>query len=119
MGAGVKVLVCGGRDFRSWGFIYSQLNQLNAREPFSCVIEGGASGVDNFARIWAQERRIAVVTVKADWATHGKAAGPLRNAKMLIDHDPDLVVAFPGGRGTASMVRLAHQYAFRVIEVAP
>jgi hypothetical protein len=37
----------------------------------------------------------------------GRAAGPRRNQRMLEDFRPDLVVAFPGGRGTAYMVRRA------------
>lgn len=40
-------------------------------------------------------------------ATNGKAAGPIRNQRMLDEGKPDLVVAFPGGRGTADMVRRA------------
>lgn len=40
----------------------------------------------------------------ADWKKHGKAAGPIRNGIMLRDGKPDMVVAFPGGRGTANMV---------------
>ena len=42
----------------------------------------------------------------ADWETHGRAAGPIRNEKMLT-WKPDLVVAFPGGVGTADLVRRA------------
>ena len=39
----------------------------------------------------------------AQWAKYGKAAGPMRNQEML-DSGIDLVVAFPGGRGTADML---------------
>jgi hypothetical protein len=34
-----------------------------------------------------------VIAMPADWANHGKAAGPIRNRKML-DLKPDLVLAF-------------------------
>jgi hypothetical protein len=53
----------------------------------------------------------------ADWKRHGKSAGPLRNQEML-DAAPDLVIAFPGGRGTADMVRRAKSVNVKVIEIA-
>ena len=36
-----------------------------------------------------------------------KSAGHIRNQVMLDKGKPDVVVAFPGGRGTADMVRRA------------
>jgi hypothetical protein len=53
--------------------------------------------------------------LKADWHRHGRAAGPIRNQKML-DWGPDLVVAFAGGTGTAGMVRLARAACVEVIK---
>jgi len=44
-----------------------------------------------------------------------RRAGPERNAAML-GLGPDLVVAFPGGSGTAGMVRLAKAAGVEVIE---
>jgi UDP-N-acetylmuramoylalanine-D-glutamate ligase len=61
--------------------------------------------------------RIPVETYEADWDTHGKAAGPIRNKRMLDEGKPDLVVAFPGGRGTANMISQARKAGVEVIEV--
>lgn len=36
---------------------------------------------------------------------------------MLSEFQPDIVVAFPGGRGTAHMVRIARAAGIDVIEV--
>jgi hypothetical protein len=36
---------------------------------------------------------------------------------MLDDGTPDLVVAFPGGRGTTNMIRQATERGFEVIVV--
>jgi len=55
--------------------------------------------------------------VRAKWSKHGRAAGPIRNQEMIDECKPDLVVAFPGGRGTADMVRRAKAAGIRVIEV--
>jgi hypothetical protein len=53
----------------------------------------------------------------ADWTRHGKAAGPKRNQLMLDKEKPDLVIAFPGGKGTADMVARAKAQGFKVMEV--
>lgn len=44
----------------------------------------------------------------ADWSTHGKAAGPIRNQQMA-DARADLCLAFPGGKGISDMVRRAER----------
>lgn len=60
----------------------------------------------------------------ADWDTHGRAAGPLRNRAMLVgerdgynEGRADIVVAFLGGRGTADCVRQARQLGIPVVLV--
>lgn len=108
------VLVCGGRDYDDYEKVRATLNAL---KPWR-VIHGGARGADNLADRWAQYCGIACEVYEADWETHGKAAGPMRNQKMLDDGKPDLVVAFPGGRGTADMVRRAKKAGVPVQEVA-
>lgn len=91
------------------------LGDLHAETPITAVIEGGASGADMLGRCWAEMHHVKSVTVPADWATHGKAAGPIRNRRMLTDFKPDLVVAFPGGRGTANMIHQAERAGVRVL----
>ena len=76
------------------------------RGPFT-IINGGAGGADYLARRFAKLWELDCVTVRAEWNKHGKAAGPLRNQKMIDEHKPDMVVAFPGGTGTADMIRRA------------
>jgi 2-keto-3-deoxy-L-rhamnonate aldolase RhmA len=89
---------------------YAVLDKIHAATPVETLIQGGAHGADALAREWAVDRQIQeIVTEYADWERHGKAAGPLRNQRMLDVWHPDVVVAFPGGRGTASMVRLAQR----------
>lgn len=106
----MRVIVCGGRDFAgdaAWNLVMDTLSGIHAETPITTVIEGGASGADRLGRYWAQMRQIPAVTVPALWSEHGRAAGPIRNQRMLDDFQPDLVAAFPGGRGTADMVRRA------------
>jgi hypothetical protein len=115
----VRVLVCGGRDFDNVIWLRERLEDVHLRQGnITVLIHGGATGADALAAAWARARDISIRVYRADWARHGKAAGPIRNTKMLVDGKPDLVVAFPGGRGTADMVRQARTAGVRVIMAA-
>lgn len=112
----MRVLVCGGRDYGDRRSVYSELDRLYAQHPI-VLIAGGARGVDNLAADWAAARSVPKMIYNADWERHGKAAGPIRNQRMIDEGKPDLVVAFPGGRGTADMVKRAKAADIKVIEV--
>lgn len=104
----MKVLVCGGRDFVSYEYLKTVLSAIQVtHEPFTEIIHGAARGADELAGIYAQRHQIPCKAFPADWRTHGKAAGPIRNKQMLDEGRPDMVVAFKGGRGTANMVQQA------------
>lgn len=109
----MRVLVCGGRDYRSRGTVFHTLTELHP----SVVIHGGCpTGADAFAQEWASPV-VPIEMYAAEWDKHGKAAGPIRNQRMIDEGKPDLVVAFPGGRGTADMVRRARKAGIPVREV--
>jgi len=110
----MRVLVCGGRDFSDREKLHLELDTLHRLTPISCVIHGAARGADSLAAEWAAERHISIEEFAADWAKQGRAAGPIRNATMLSIGRPELVVAFPGGKGTANMVQQARKAGLRV-----
>lgn len=58
------------------------------------IIEGGCRGLDLMARSVAEARGISVTEVPADWNAYGKAAGPIRNKKMLVEEHPEMLLAF-------------------------
>lgn len=99
------VLVCGGRDYNDAHRVGYALDHYRKHYgDFSKVIHGAARGADSLAGAWAFARGIAVQEFPADWNTHGRSAGHKRNRRMLEEGHPDLVVAFPGGRGTLNMI---------------
>jgi hypothetical protein len=116
----MRLLVCGGREFSNFVAMETCLDaiHLGNRGPVELVIHGAARGADTMAGQWALRRGIACTAYEADWAHEGRAAGPIRNKRMLDEGIPDLVVAFPGGRGTANMVRQARERGFEILEVA-
>ena len=116
----MRVLVTGGRDYQDSRRVYAVLDKLHAEAGIDRLIEGGANGADRLAREWAENvGGVPVDTFEADWEHHGKFAGPMRNARMLAEGRPDLVIAFPGGRGTADMVRKARREGVKVVEIMP
>lgn len=102
----MRVLVCGGREFDDQPFMDEILNKLHARTPISLLIHGAARGADSQAEVWAKKSQVPYLGVPAEWFRHGRSAGHLRNKDML-DWDPELVIAFPGGAGTENMVSQA------------
>lgn len=112
----MKILVCGGRTYSDRLHLFETLDALHAKKPIELLINGGANGADSLAADWAASRSVPCHTEYAKWRKYGKEAGPRRNRAMLV-YEPDLVVAFPGGIGTASMCHLAEKAGVKVRKV--
>lgn len=114
-----KVLVTGSRELKDYQAVYTALDEIYTKHYPLIVIHGAARGADLYADTWATHRSgVTVVRVPADWENDGRAAGPIRNARML-ELNPDIVVAFfkDGAKnyGTSHMVKLAHEAGIQVI----
>lgn len=115
--ARVRVLVCGGRDYFDQARVDQLLDKIHETTPIAELCQGGAAGADALGKRWAAKRGVPCVEYPANWKEHGKVAGPIRNNKMLREFKPDLVVAFPGGRGTAHMVSISDRAGVNVYVV--
>ena len=113
----MRALVCGGRDYRDKDYLWNVLDGYGPPE-ITEIISGMAKGADIMAAEWAERFGFSLHKFPADWEKHGKAAGPIRNQKMLDIGKPDVVIAFPGGRGTADMIRRAQKAGIKVYAVA-
>lgn len=111
----VHILVCGGRAYDNAEFLNKYLSDFDAVYNITEVIHGGSFGADLLAHKWAKKHKKKLSVFKADWETDGKAAGPIRNRRMLDEGSPDFVIVFPGGKGTADMVRYAQKKKVRVV----
>lgn len=124
------VLVCGGRAYDNQDRVFEVLDKLDKElGGVDIIIQGGAGklitmkegfkpiGADLIAMWWAKARGIDNRTFKAKWHSYGKAAGMIRNKEMLNEGKPNLVVAFPGGKGTANMIKQAKKANIRILEV--
>lgn len=79
-GQGLRVIVCGSRGWADTAAIRERLRLLPAG---SVVVEGGAPGADRMAAIAAVELGLRAEEHRAEWERQGKAAGVIRNRKML------------------------------------
>lgn len=114
----MKVLVCGGRDYTDLDRVYAVLDKLHDEAGVDVVVHGDASGADSLAKRWAEETGVSQRGYPADWEAQGSFAGPARNQRMLDEEQPDLVIAFPGNKGTRDMIRRARRAGVEVVEIS-
>lgn len=113
-----RVLVCGGRMYSDVAEVKRVLDHLY---PYmSLLITGAARGADMLASDWQRKNSYQpkYIEYQAEWDRFGYAAGPIRNKKMLDVGKPDMVVRFPGGRGTANMAKIAKEAGVPTFEAA-
>lgn len=111
------MIVTGGRSYADRAKVYSTLDALHAEEPIAFLSHGMAPGADTLADAWATERDVMIRRYPAALPCLPQSAGPIRNEQMAI-RGADLCIAFPGGAGTADMVRRAKSAGIKVMEVA-
>jgi hypothetical protein len=129
----------GGRDL-AWPHqrVAAELLARSGGRLVHLLLHGGARGADAAIASAAHQLGWSALVLPAEWRRHGRAAGPIRNRELLelavaraqaltspCSSTSVLVVAFPGGSGTASLVRQARRMASRspvplaVVEVSP
>jgi predicted Rossmann-fold nucleotide-binding protein len=104
----MKAIVCGGRDFSDSVYLEYSLKICVKWWNLDLIITGGAKGADTLAHNWAARAGLSTKIMYADWDTHGKAAGMIRN-KLMLQELPDVVIAFKGGAGTENMINISRQ----------
>ena len=110
-------LVCGGRKFYDYEYMCRVLDEIvDIYGVPDVVVHGAAEGADSLAHKWAGKRGIHREPVPADWNTYGvRRAGVRRNEEMLQRFPISLVIAFPGGNGTADMIQRSERAGLDVI----
>lgn len=106
----MKLLICGSRDWSEPVPIEAMVRGFKAiYESELLIIEGEAPGADWWAGYHAVANDVERQGFRADWALYGKAAGSIRNQRMLDEGKPQATIAFANdlkvSKGTADMVR--------------
>lgn len=114
----VFVGVCGGRGY--WDRAIVSEAMLNTVRDFAgdmvIIVHGAARGADTLAGEEARKMRLHVIPVQALWAVYAKRAGIIRNG-IIAALPLRRLLAFPGGVGTADMVRRAEAAGIEVVRL--
>jgi hypothetical protein len=97
--------------------LFSALDALHYGKKITRLVHGAAKGADALGARWALARGVIGASYPAQWDKYGKKAGVIRNQEMIDVEKVDFVVACPGGKGTADMVRRATKAGIPVIHV--
>jgi len=104
-----KVIIAGGRDYvPTKGHTREIAKILKAlRVPWDQIeiVSGGARGADAFGEKLAKNVGMQLKVFPANWEKYGRGAGHIRNKEMA--KYAEILIALPGGRGTANMIETA------------
>lgn len=107
-----RILAFGSRTYDNYSQAHAKLRELADTffyEEEIILINGGAAGADTLCAKAAQAHGWTVITERAKWSTYGKAAGPMRNQKMIDDYDPDIGIGFVSGEYTPGSLDMANR----------
>lgn len=102
-----NVIIAGSRGFDHLGLLRLKCDRILGNKTNVVVISGTAQGADRLGELYATERGFKVMQMPADWTTHGKRAGYLRNEAMA--EKAHALIAFWDGqsKGTKHMIDIA------------
>jgi len=113
----IRVGVTGGRKYQDAGVVAEMLSFASSMKEHVTIVVGCANGLDRLVRDWCKKNDVMFEEFVADWTNLGKAAGPMRN-KAMLDSGMEILIAFPGGTGTAHMTGICRKAGVQVIEVS-
>jgi predicted nucleic-acid-binding protein len=100
----MKTIIAGCRTFNDYELLKSKVNYHRDTHVISEVVSGGAEGADYLGERYADEMFLNLKIIRADWKTHGRAAGPIRN-KQMADYADCLIAVWDGkSKGTKNMI---------------
>ena len=109
----MKTIIAGSRNITDLRLLKRVIK--NSGFKITEVVCGGARGVDDLGRKWAENRnRIPVKMFPAKWDEFGKSAGYRRNVEMA-NYSEALIALWDGvSRGTKHMIDIAIKHDLKV-----
>lgn len=100
-----KVVIAGSRSFEDYSYAEPHIIEaLKGRFPSDVeIVSGGARGADKVGEEFAKKFKMSLKRFPADWKTHGKSAGHIRNLEMAEYADAVLLFWDGHSKGTLSM----------------
>jgi len=113
---GEKVAIVGSRSWTDYEMVRDYVYSLADDDV---VVSGGARGPDEWGQIYAEERGLDTLIFPADWATHGKRAGMLRNIDIVKACVRLVAFWSDESKGTAHSIGLARKAGKPVLVFHP
>lgn len=111
----MKVIIAGSRTITDLAIVKKAVKDSGFE--ITEVVCGQAKGVDTLGFQYAFDNNIPIKTFPADWETHGKAAGPIRNMQMAKYADALILVWDGKSRGSDNMKRVGGSMLLKIYEV--
>jgi hypothetical protein len=132
---GLTVAVCSGRNFcrvpsntppsdkpRAFGaalyqrrFMLRLLDELHRRHGIGRIVHGDQLGAPQYAAKWAADNGVATTAIKLSKEIKRRKARAEQNAAIIAEN-PDIAIAFPGGRGTNNFVAQVRRAGIKLID---
>lgn len=77
------VAIIGSRTFTNYQLLKDKCLRVLSKSKNVTIISDGAKGANSLAERFATEFKLPIIVVKADWQTHGRSAGMIRNNQVL------------------------------------
>ena len=110
----MRLAIVGTRTFTNYDMLAKKVNSIREvlkkrGRDISIIVSGGrknskrhkCTGADLLAERYAKEHELTYLFFEPDWDKHSKAAGPIRNAK-IVSHC-DMLLAFWDGESTGTI----------------
>jgi len=131
---GMKLIIAGSRDLDKYRVFYEVVTDfgisidyyegdIDCREfTISEFITGGCpTGADQFPYLFSNfsdvEGLVHIKEYPADWKSHGKAAGPIRNRQMAEYGDALLLIWDGKSRGSSNMKKEMERLGKPIYEI--
>jgi hypothetical protein len=112
--AGTRIAFTGGTECSDHKRIWDALDKVRAKHPDIVLLHGGSPrGAERIAACWADNRKVAQVVFKPDWARHRNAA-PFKRNDLMLDALPTGLIAFPGSGISANLADKARKMGIPV-----
>ena len=113
-GNSMKLAIVGSRDFVDYDLLRQKALELFEIGKIDKIISGGARGADTLAERFADEFNIPKEIHPADWKTYGRAAGYIRNQRIVRCCDELIAFWMNNSSGTKHSIELAKQAGKKV-----
>jgi hypothetical protein len=108
----MKTIIAGSRNLTDYKLIQEAVTE--SEFDITRVVVGGARGIDQLAEEWARKNFVKFTVYYPNWNTEGKAAGYIRNEKMVDNADALIAIWDGESKGTAHMIDIARKYGLQV-----